>query len=383
MKAERCHGMSSKQANTPSIDESAAATDFFPSFTFRGTQREIGRQFGEACQGLIRRHLDLAMDRLGRRQDLTANEALSRTEPFRAYVERDARFLAEEIHGLSEGAGITRAEAYLLQLRAELDHHSVPDPDASAECTTFVALAENTTDGIGIIGQNADLPEFYSELGVVVELRPEGAPSVLMLTPAGQVSYVGINDRGLGVFANYLICDGWREGFPRYLYSRMALRHDNVNDGLASVRRLHRASSRNLIMLDAHGNGTDFENTPTRDGCLSPEGGLLAHSNHYITPALQEEERSSGVGLENSRVRLERITSLLERGKGRLDIQAAMTIFRDREMLPHCICRLPGDLADSDVITFASVIAEPSEGRMWVAKGPPNQHAYRLHTFSS
>jgi isopenicillin-N N-acyltransferase-like protein len=374
--------MSSHPRRTPEIDRNPLS-QYFPAFTFRGSHREIGRQFGEACQPLIERHLDLALARLERRQRLSVAEALSRTARFRGYVERYAPFLAEEIEGLAEGAGIGQSQAYLLQLRAELDHHRVRDFEAAAECTTFVALSEATANGVGIVGQNADLPEFYSELGVMVELRPDDSPAVLMLTPAGQVSYIGINDRGMGAFANYLICDGWRDGYPRYLFSRLALQHDNVHDGLAAVRGVHRASSRNLIMLDRQDDALNFENTPTRGVSLRPQDGFLAHTNHYVAEELLEEERSEGPALENSRARLERITALLEKERGRFGVESAKAIFRDRGGLPNAICRVAGDVAGSDVVTFASVIAEPSEGRMWVAKGPPSRYSYQLHTFSA
>ena len=49
---------------------------------------------------------------------------------------------------------------------------------------------------------------------------------------------------------------------------------------------------------------------------------------------------------------------------------------------PDAICRRPGDDAASDVITFASVIAAPGEGRMWVAVGPPDAHPYQEYAFS-
>jgi hypothetical protein len=34
-------------------------------------------------------------------------------------------------------------------------------------------------------------------------------------------------------------------------------------------------------------------------------------------------------------------------------------------------------------MTFASLIARPTEGEMWVAVGPPNAHAYERHAFST
>jgi isopenicillin-N N-acyltransferase-like protein len=254
--------------------------------------------------------------------------------------------------------------------------------EAGDECTTFAVLAEATADGAPLVGQNADLPAFYGEIGVVLELVPDDAPAVLMLTPAGQVSYIGINDRGLGVFANYLTCDGWRVGYPRYLLSRLALTRETVDDAIAAVRGVPRASSRNLIMLDAHGTAADLETTPTSDARLDPEDGLLAHSNHYVAASLRAEERSPETPRRNSEARLARMRDLLAAARGRLDVGAMQDLLRDRATYPDTLCRMPGDAAWSDVITFASLIAAPTRGKLWVAVGPPNEHPYRRYAFA-
>ena len=359
-------------------------TEAFPSFRLAGTHRQIGRQFGEACADAIHVHRDLALTRLRDRSGIAPERALADALRYRPFVVEHAAFFDEEIQGVAEGSGISLAEAYLLQLRAELavgtgKAHNGDDND---ECTTFAVLPEATADGSPLIGQNADLPAFYKEIGVIVEIVPDDAPSVLMLTPAGQVSYIGINDRGLGVFANYLTCDGWRLGFPRYLFSRLALTKETVDDAIAAIRAVPRASSRNLIMLDAHGTAADLETTPTRDARLDPRDGLLAHSNHYVAPELESEERSPERQVANSRVRLDRMEDLLRHHRGTLDIGGMQTILRDRDCTPDALCRLPGDDPSSDFITFASVIAEPSKGRMAVAVGPPNEHPYRDYALS-
>jgi len=355
----------------------------FPVHRFSGSHRAIGRAFGEACAAAARRHRDLALDRLARRSGIAPERALRAALAYRPFVVEHAPFLDEEVQGVAEGAGLSLAEAYLLQLRAELAVVTPRGREAEHgdECTTFAALPEATADGAPLVGQNADLPAFYKEISVVVEVAPDDGPAVLMLTPAGQVSYIGINERGLGVFANYLTCDGWRVGYPRYLLSRLALTKGTVDEAVAAVRGVPRASSRNLMLLDATGVAADLETTPTRDARLDPVAGLLAHSNHYVAPELLAEERSPERWVANSRVRLARMRALLAEERGRLDAGVMQTILRDRGCHPDGLCRMPGD-DETDVITFASVIAEPTRGRLWVAVGPPNEHPYELYAFA-
>ena len=369
----------------------SAIPSTFPFYRLAGSHRAIGRQFGEACGELIGRHRDLALARLGRNRAITPASALAAAARYRGYVLDHAPFLDEEVQGVAEGARIPLAEAYLLQLRAEVAAPTLAAPgprladpaDAGDECTTFAILAGATRDGVPLVGQNADLPAFYREIGVMLEIVADDAPAVLMPTPAGQVSYIGINDRGLGVFANFLTCDGWRLGFPRYFLSRLALTRERVDDAIAAVRAVPRASSRNLIMLDGHGVAADLETTPTRDARLDPEDGLLAHANHYVAASLRGEERVSASYLPNTEARLTRMRELLAADRGRLDAARMQAILRDRAGYPDTLCRAPGDAADSDTITFASVIAAPTRGELWVAVGPPHEHPYQRHAFGA
>ncbi|MFS0558693.1 C45 family autoproteolytic acyltransferase/hydolase [Brevibacillus sp. 179-C9.3 HS] len=351
----------------------------FPFYTFRGSHREIGRQYGEACAELIGKHLDYALARLESKVKIPSRQALEEaTMQYRAYVKKYAPYFDEEIQGLAESTGLSMGEVYLLQLRAEL----YTEFDANDECTTFAVLPEATVDGTPLIGQNADLPDFYSEIGIVAEFVPDDGHTCLMLTPAGQISYIGINKQGLGVFANFLTCEGWRVGFPRYLLSRLALTKGTVKEAIELVRSVHRASSRNLILLDQTGTAADLETTASRDSILEPVHGLLAHSNHYLSPELLEEERLGGGHLNNSRTRYERMRTLLDDNHGQLNTPLMQEILRDRGSEPYPLCRMPGD-DGTDSITFASVIAEPSKGRLCIAIGPPNQYEYQYYSFTS
>ncbi|MFT4040909.1 MAG: C45 family autoproteolytic acyltransferase/hydrolase [Thermomicrobiales bacterium] len=356
----------------------------FPAYRFRGSHREIGRQFGEATRELTRQHRDLAVARLGANSGVGAEDALAAALRYRPFVQEYAPFLDEEIVGVAEGAGLTLAEAYLLQLRAELANTAGLYDEIGDECTTFAVLAEQTTNGSPLIGQNADLPAFYKGIGVVIEITSDdGLPPVLMLTPAGQVSYIGINGEGLGVFANFLTCDGWRLGFPRYLLSRLALTHRTVDAAIAAIDGVPRASSRNMLLLDTQGGAADLETTPTRSARLRPGLGFIAHANHYVAPSLLGEERYAEGPRENSCTREGRMIELLALHRGNLDAARMQELLRDRATAPDTLSRAPEDDPTRDVITFASVIAEPALGQMWVAVGPPHQHAYQRYAFSA
>ncbi|MGY6497044.1 MAG: C45 family autoproteolytic acyltransferase/hydrolase [Microcella sp.] len=356
-----------------------------PTFRFAGSHRDIGLAHGASCASLVRRHRDLALARL-EASGVAREVALAAAMEYRPYVVEHAPYLDDEIAGVAEGAGIDLAEAYLLQLRAEVYARVLGRPEASNECTTFAATPAATSDGRVLAGQNADLPAIYQELMIVMELHPDDGPSILMVTPAGQVSYIGMSSAGMAVFANFLHCDGWGLGFPRYLLSRYALAQGSVETALAGLERLPRASSRHLMMIDQTGRAISYENTPARGAAIQPLDGLAVHANHYLSADLADEERANERALANSRVRQRRAEQIFGDVRGVLTPDVAQALFRDRANVPDAISVEPGDDPQEhplyDYITVTSVIASPATSEMWVSAGPPSAHPYTRYALS-
>lgn len=358
---------------------------YFPFFQLKGTHREIGKQYGESCKALIHKHLDSVKENLQVGSKVPLEFIEEKALMYQPYVQKHASFLDEEIQGMAEGANISLGEAYLLQVRAEMNKHV----KAYNECTTFAISSKATKNGQALAGQNVDLPSFYSEIGVVTEIIPDSGAKVLMFAPAGQVSHIGINTDGMAVFANAITSDGWGEGLPRYMFSRVALACETVDEAVQKLRNIKRSSARNIIMVDRTDNLLNYENTPGKDAVIEPANGMLAHTNHYIAQSLLDEERAPASYLQNSQVRLERMNSLLADHYGEIDVEKIKGFFRDRENFPNCICRMPGDdemqdvsKQEQDSITCASAIGIPSEGKLLVAIGPPNQYEYKTYRFS-
>lgn len=356
----------------------------FPFYRFSGTHEQIGLQYGSACKELIKKNLDLSMHRLQEHTNATREQILNTTLQYQPYVLRYTPFLDEEIQGVAESTGLRLEEIYFLQLRAEIQaaFFSANEQNPGMECTSFAISGEGTSDRSPFGGQNADLPAFYSDICVVVEINPDDQPAVLMVTPAGQVSYIGMNRSGLCTFANYLVCAGWREGFPRYCLTRLALTHDHVSDAERSLLEVQRASSRNILMVDARGEMVDLELAVQRYGRLTTTDGRLIHSNHFLSPDVLGEERASTGDQINSQQRLARMQQLIDGEFGSLDVDRLKGYLRDRQTYPDAVCIEPGDPGQGDEMTVASVIAEPAGGCLWAAVGPPSRNAYQRYSFT-
>lgn len=359
-----------------------------PFYQFSGSHYEIGKQFGEACKDLIHKHLQSVFDHLQNNYGASIAKAKETALKYRPYVQKYVPFLDEEIQGIASGADLSLEEAYILQVRAELNYEF----EHMNECTSFVVHQDITKDRKTYIGENVDLPEFYSEVGVIIEIVPDDGIPCLMYTFAGQVSYTGINAKGLGVFGNYIACDGWQLGLPRYMYTRLALTTASVDEAYHRLNEVKRSSAQNLIFLDRHGEFVNLEILPSTIGKILPEKSYFVHTNHFLCDRLKEEDRQHGSRLENSHTRLNKMTKLIEQHAGKIDVETLQEMLSNRETLPHCINQMPKDQEEilesnvTEIVTVASIIADPKNGDFWIAAGPSEEYNfvhYRLNTHSS
>ena len=307
-----------------------------------------------------------------RRAGLARERVLRMAESFGPYVRDYAPGFWDEIRGLARGAAIAPAEAVLLQVRQEV-FNVARFGGNEQECTTVAVSGRYTASGQTLAGQNADLSGNMERLGAVIRFAPPDKPRVVMLTPAGQISYIGMSSAGLVACANFLCCVGWRTGFPRYLLTRLALEQSTLPDALAAVLRPPRASSRNLMLTAGDGGMVDVETTAQAHACLWAEGRQV-HTNHFLSPGMRPFEASLPAELANSVARFDRMGALVEAGKGAMTVERLQEAWRDHANAPDSICahRRP----DDDDHTFASLIAQPEAGKIWVACGPPCAHPY-------
>jgi len=350
----------------------------FPHFTLRGTHREVGRRHGEALRPLIRAHLDLIYAQGAQKSQLAPETARRWAQAFGPVIGAAAPHFLEEIEGLAQGAGIEPAEAILLQVRQEVAHVA-RFGTVDLECTSFAVSGAYTRTGGTFAGQNADLSGGIEQFAAVLTFAVTGKPAVMMLVPAGQISYLGISSEGLSADANFLRSAGWRTGFPRYLLTRLAIEQPTIKAAVDAALTPRRASSRNLLLADRAGAMVDIE-TAAEEHALTWGDGCLVHANHHVLPGMAGHETATPDELHNSTCRHERIAALVEAGRGRLDAEALKTILRDHANGPHSICAHPGERVS---YSFASLIFDLDAARMEIAVGPPCEHEYATYTLET
>jgi predicted choloylglycine hydrolase len=352
---------------------------FFDHYEFKGSHYEVGLQHGEALRDQIRHHLETIYELAAKVSLASRERLLNIAELYRPYIEGYAPDFLTELEGMARGAEITMEEALLLQARQEVVNLKNAGA-ADRECTSFAIKGSCTVDGKAYSGQNADLNGNFEEFSNVVTFSVEGKPLIMMVTPAGQISYQGMNDEGLSVNCNFLACNGWRKGFPRYLISRLMLEESTFDRACARLEGLRElAASRNVLLCDEKGNMINYETTPERVAAIRDAGDYFVHSNHFLHPEMLCCECESDK--ENSICRLKRLTELIEKNKGRISADMLKTFLRDHENGKNSICMHRDPDKEVSYHTFASIINHLADRYMEAAKGNPCTNEFSIYKF--
>jgi isopenicillin-N N-acyltransferase-like protein len=333
----------------------------------------MGRQHGEQASQQIRAHVQ----QMGRSRSQLQEQA-SRFKPL---FEKYCPHLLDEIIGLSEGAGVTLAEALAVNIRGELRK-------ASAEgCTTYVIGRKGTANGQILIGQNSDMGQQSIDLGYILHLKPKLKPQVLIWTFGGMIGYHGMNSAGVAIFENALSETGavppGRFAMPHYPVKRMILETSKLDAALGLFRQIPLASNKNYVICDGSGAILDVESTTAGPELIKDEGaGFLAHSNHFVCSRYANKEREDN-SLPDSRTRFDRIHKLLRSDFGSITVDRMKVHLSDHSDHPTSICRHPQSPRVGPDKTVASMIAEPALRQMHVALGNPCNSRYVTYSMDA
>jgi isopenicillin-N N-acyltransferase like protein len=287
---------------------------------------------------------------------------LRRAMLFLPSLDAFAPHLVEEVQGIADGARVSFAEVLLVNVRAEI----MGIGNSDALCTAFAVGRSATASRTVLSGQNLDQHPANRDLLIMLKVTPDTGPPILMCTFGGLVGYPGINANGVSVFQNALSTSSWRrQAMPHYFLKRALLEQPDVTAAVRLFRSAEVCSSNNYVLTDGDGMLCDVEVTPDGSASLDVVGDLLVHTNHFRDPALSERDLLLA-SLPDSALRAPRMHNLLDQQRGRITVDSLKSALADHTGAPAGICR-----HQENVVTIASIIAEPEEGRLHVAAGNP------------
>jgi len=221
--------------------------------------------------------------------------------------------------GVADGSGIPVEDVAPVNVRYEVTYNAYTDDERGGDedagdehgggegeptetgtastvdgCTSHGVAPAASAGGHTYVGQNWDwLPAVET---FVMDVNREGGPDFLAVTEAGMVGgKFGLNERGIGYAVNGLATpeDGeypFRK--PTHVRGREILGAERFDAAIEPVVATDRPGSCNYLLGHAEGELVDLETAPEVVNDQYPEGGVLAHANHY---------RGSGPGREPAR----------------------------------------------------------------------------------
>lgn len=343
--------------------------------TASGSPYQIGYQHGLAAAEEVRFSIDTYQQMFLNYSHLTWVEAKKRSQAYVPYIKEFDPTLLEEMAGIADGAQVTLEDILALNARSEVVMMQGESLDG---CTSFASVGAASAEGKAWLAQNWDWKGSQLDSVILLKIKPEQGPEILMVTEAGILGKIGFNSAGLGVCLNALGTQGAPQGVPLHVVLRGILGCEKISDAIGTINGVKNACAANYLVAHKNGEAVDIEKAPTDFDVFYAEKDYLAHSNHFLSSKLQVVD-TSRLMAPDSFIRVGRANKLLARAYGRIDGETIKKILTDHVEYPDSICRHddPLDQPQFRMCTVFSVMMNLSEATMFLAKGKPCETSYQ------
>ncbi len=341
-----------------------------PVIEVHGSHHEVGQQIGAQMRPALERLLTRLREELP--QGVGWQEMVQGGERYLEHSRAIYPQYVEELEGVAEGASLPFADLFVGMCE------ELWAPDAwSRGCTDMAARGRATADGSTLLAHTNDLgPEAEEDL-VILKVQAGDEPEFLAISSGGLGYSAGFNAAGIGLTGNEVEANDTRVGVPRLLIVRAILAARRLEEALDACLLSQRASSYNNILADAHGEIYSMEGSATDCQPIYIEDDILAHANHYATPAMRHFE-ANPADMAGSLIRHHRAWRLLRENRGRLSPQLFQELLADHANYPGSICK-----HGLTTVTVFSLIIRLEDRRAWISRGRPCQAQYVEHVLDS
>jgi isopenicillin-N N-acyltransferase like protein len=300
----------------------------FPIIDVTGTLQECGQQYGQTAAALIQHNIKAYGKLFQFHANLNREAALQKAEQLIPAIEATNPDLIVEMQGVADGAGVSLNEIVMLNARTEL-LATVP----LRECTSIAALPPATSGDVWL-AQNWDWLHITHSSICILKISQPNKPKIMMVVEAGQIGKMGMNDAGLGLCLNWLQADHQRVGVPVLLLCREILNSAHLDTAINAIYLAKRASAANFLIAYKEPFAIDLETTPNDVDFLEPSGGILIHTNHFITRRFRAIDNGLRDAGGSSLIRR-------QRAQYRLEQESTVDIDAINRTLDDTICGAP------------------------------------------
>jgi len=346
-----------------------------PIIEVKGSARERGRQQGEGARQQILDAIAHYREILPPVIEVTWEEGLREARKFLPYAEEAFPQFVEELRGIAEGSGILFEEVWILNCYEGLTESR----RQLWGCTSIAVRDDQTADGHVLLAHNEDWHSVDRGNVYLVHAEPDDGLPFLGITYGPLLANVGLNGAGIGVAINSVYPTDGGVGVPRILYSRAVLNVRTIGEAIRACVPKLRAGGYSYVLADPNGELYSVETSATTHTIRYGEDGWLVHTNHYLSPKMQDLE-APGV-YSGSHVRLNRAQRLLRSQLGNVTVASLQSLLRDHVNQPESIC-MHEDLEDplhEREQTLISLVMDLTERTVWAAPGPPCEGAYAAY----
>jgi isopenicillin-N N-acyltransferase-like protein len=327
----------------------------FPLVEAHGTHREVGQQIGQACQAGIRNILAWLRDDLP--DGVTWEQMLARSGRYLEFSREIYPQYVDELEGIAKGAQVPFEEVFLSMCE------ELWEVAAWHGCTDMAARGHATKDGSTLVAHTNDLLPRAEENLVLLKVKVGEEPEFLGISSGGIAISAGFNAAGISLTGNQLNNNDIRPGVPRLLVVRAILASRHLSEAMDHCLLPQRASSYNNVLADASGEVYSMEGSATDCEPIYIEGDILAHTNHYVSPAMHhfEADRNS---IGNSVLRHNRAMRLLRENYAQLTPELFKKLLADHAGYPTSICK-----HGLETVTVFSIVIQLEQLRAWIGRG--------------
>lgn len=352
----------------------------FPYVEVSGKPFERGKAIGEKAKKQIHHNITAYQKLFQHFADIDWATAKSRAEAYVTWIERYDPDIFEEIRGISEGAGVDLLDIVALNARSEI----ILNADG---CTSVAAIPPSTVNQVTLLAQNWDWGSLLSPGMILLQIDQSPLPKILMITEAGIVGKIGMNNFGLGVCLNLLGTADRKEGVPIHVLLRGILNSKTLPQAVGQAARMTRGTSANFLIAHKEGEALNLEMTPDDYDVLYPESDWIAHANHFIGPRAVNLLDTARIKYPDTHVRQGRINRLMK-GKSNITADIIKVVLQDHHGYPDGICRHGEDYPvepgrQEAVNTVLSVVMNLTDGVFEITDGPPCQASYQTYHFET
>jgi isopenicillin-N N-acyltransferase-like protein len=334
-----------------------------PVIEARGTHRQVGHQIGEQCQPQIESML------CHLREDLPAgvgwDEMLEQSNIYLQDSQAIYPLYVDELEGIAEGAKVPFDEIFL-SMCEELWEAAA----WKKGCSDLAARGPATQDGSTLIAHTNDLLPQSEENLVILKVQAGDEPEFLGVSSGGVGISAGYNAAGISLTGNQLDNNDIHPGVPRLLVVRAILAARFLSEAMDHCLLPQRASSYNNVIADANGEVYSMEGSATDCEPIYIEEHILAHTNHYLCPAMRQFEADRNT-ISNSVTRYNRAMRLLRQHYGQLTPELFQKLLADHAGYPTSICK-----HGLESVTVFSIIIQLEQLRAWIGRGRACQAQY-------